>query len=258
MKNHSLLYFLIFICSLVLGYSVSTRFYHANSYIPPNSMRLVPTGSQNSIETMNNGQRSILLISAKSINTSNQHLDSIWLATYFSTDTTIRLLPIFPAGNKLISDLERQLSHSFNLEKTNGKMVLNQDFITVLKNDNLWWSGYIVFDEVALTKLFNIIGGVNLNGRTLTGEQLVTLLPKMLDNPQDAFSSQIVIFQSACNKFQEIASNLDMPQISSLLANHIFTDMNSSQLQTEMQALYTKERKPTCRFPTLEISQVFH
>jgi hypothetical protein len=256
MKNHSLLYFLIFICSLVLGYSVSTRFYQTTLDILPSSVRAFATGRQNTIETMINGQRSILLISTTSINTPNPHLESIWLATYFSTDTTIRLLPIFPAGNQPISDFEKQLDYSFKLDKPSGTLVLNKEFINVLKNDNYWWSGYIVFDEVALTNIFNLIGGIELNGRTLTGDQIVKEFPKVLDNPQGAFSSQIAMLQSTCSNFQKITP--DMPQLSSLLPNHIITDLDSNQLQTEMQSLFASGRKPTCRFPTLEISQVVH
>jgi hypothetical protein len=219
-------------------------------------MRLVATGSQNSIETMNNGQRSILLINATSLNKPNPHLESIWLATYFTTDTTIQLLPIFPAGTQPISDFEEQLDHSFNLDKQNGALILDQDFINVLKNSNYWWSGYIVFDEVAMTKIFNLIGGIDLNGRTLTGEQVVEEFSMLLDNPQEAYSSRIALLQSACHKFQEITPDPDMPQLISLLPNHFITDLDSSQLQTEMQSLYSTTRKPTCKFPTLEISQV--
>ena len=258
MKNHSLLYFLIFIGSLVLGYSVSTRFYPTNLNLLPGSMRLVNPGSQDSIQTMNNGQRSILLISVSSINSPNPRLESIWLVSYFSTDSTIRLLPIFPAGSLPLSDFEQKLYRLFNLNKANGVLVLNQDFINVLSNNNYWWGGYIVFDEVALTRIIDLMGGIDMKGRILTGEQALTELPAALDNPQDANSSQIAILQSACHKFQEIIPDPDMPRLNSLLPNHILTDLDSSQLQTEMQSLYAREQKPTCRFPTLEISQVVH
>jgi hypothetical protein len=258
MKNHSVLYFLIFICSLVLGYCVSTRFYGPNLNLRPSTMRLVATGSQNSIETMKNGQRSILLIGATSINTPNPHLESIWLATYFSTDPTIRLLPIFPAGNRPISAFEQQLARDFNLGRTNGIPALNRDFIKDLSNNNYWWSGYIVFDEVALTRIIDLMGGIDLKGRILSGAELVKELPIGLDHPQEAYSSQMAIFQSACHKFQALTSGPGMSELGSLLPKHILTDLNPSQLQTEMQFLFTRQRNPTCRFPTLEISQVVH
>jgi hypothetical protein len=258
MKNHSLLYFLIFICSLLLGYTVSTRFYPTHLDLLPGTVSLVAEGGQNPIESMNNGQRSILLISVRSINNPNQHLESIWLATYITSDTTIRLLPIFPSGNQPISDFEQLLDYSFSLVNEDGVPVLDPDFINVLKNDNYWWSGYIIFDEVAMTRVLDLFGGIELNGRSLTGEQAVNDIPKVLDNPQAAYASQIAILQSACHKIQEFTPNRDLPELISNLPNHVYTNLDSSQLQTEVQSLFANARKPICRFPTFEISQVVH
>src|SRR4030042_446000 len=227
MKNLSLLNFLLFICFLVIGYTVSTRFYRSDYGILPSTKRLVTSASQNSIETMNNGQRSILLISASSISTSNPHLESIWLLTYFSSDTTIRLLPIFPTGNKPISDFEQQLDHSFDLNKKNGILVLDQDFITLLEKNNYWWSGYFLFDEVALAKLFNPLGDIVLNGKTLSGEQALKELPEVLENPQEAYSFQIALLQSACHKLLDVHPDPDMSQIISFFPNHILTDLDT-------------------------------
>jgi hypothetical protein len=256
MKNHSILNLLVFTCFLVVGYSFSTRFYQAEYGILPSSIRLVTIGSQNTIETMNNGQRSILLVSTDSINTANPHLESIWLATYFTSDTTIRLLPIFPTGDEPITDFEKQLNHSFNINKKNGTLLLDQKFIKVLGDNNYWWSEYFIFDEIALTKLFNLLGGIEMNGNKLSGEQALNELPKVLDNPRDAFSSQVAILQSACHKFTEINQNPDMSQIISLLPDHILTGLDIDQLQTELGSMYSSGHNLTCRFPTLEIIRI--
>jgi hypothetical protein len=256
MKTHSLLFFVVFICSLVLGYTVSTRFYPMNNNLLPPSMRWVTTESQNSIQTMNNGQRSILLVSATSLDTPDQHLEGIWLVSYFSTDSTLQWLPIFPAGKRPVSAFEQQLELSFKVDQTNGVPVLNQEFTHVLVKNNYWWSGYIVFDQVALTKIIDRMGGMDWNGRILTGEQALSEFPSGLDNPQGAYSSQILLLQSACRKFQEITPGTGMPLLGSLLHRHILSDLDSSQLQKEIQGLYAGGRKPTCRFPTLDISQL--
>jgi hypothetical protein len=258
MKNHSLLNFLVFTCFLVFGYSVSRGFYQPEYGLLHNTIRPVTTGSQNTIETLNNGQRSFLLIGTTALATSNPHLESIWLATYFSSDTTIRLLPIFPTGDNPISDFEKQLNLSFGLNKKTGNLVLDQDFTKLLENNNYWWSGYFIFDEVALTTIINLLGGIERNGNTLTGEQAVKELPEVLENPQDAFSSQIAILQSVCRKFSGSGPSPDMSQIISLFPNHIFTSLDSNQLHTEMETLYSSGNYLTCRFPTLEISRIEH
>jgi len=256
MKNHSILNFLVFTCFLLVGYTVSTRFYQAEYGILPSKIRLVTIGSQNSIETMNNGQRSILLISASSIDTSNPQLESIWLVTYLTSDTTLRLLPVFPTGDEPISDFQKQLNHSFNLNKNNGTYLLDQEFIKLLEDNNYWWSGYLIFDEVALSKIYNLLGSIEMNGKEISGEQALKELPEVLDDPHAAFSSQVAILRSACHKFMEFNHNPDMSQIISLLPNHIFTSLDFNQLQTELETLYSSEHNLTCRFPTLEITRI--
>ena len=258
MKDHSLLYFAFFVGSLVLGYSVSTRFYPADQDLLPGTMRLVAERSQKPINTLDNGQRSILLISATALNTPDPQLESIWLATYFASDTTIRLLPVFPSGKQSRSDFEQQLDSTFNLETGNGASALADRFLEVLKNDNYWWSGYIVFDEAALSRLLELIGGSEVNGSTLTGELPFNDFSSLVNRPRDAYTSQATVLQSVCHKFQELPAHPDMSQFFTLLSNHIYTDLDSSQLQTEMQSLFSNDKKPTCRFPTLEISQVVH
>ncbi len=256
MKNHSLLYFSIFVCSLVLGYSISTGFYPSNLDPYPGTVQLVVAESPESIQSLENGQRSILLISASSIDTSDPHLESIWLATYFASDPTIRLLPVFLAGEDQASDFEQQLEVSFNFVPGKDAPVLAQGFTDVLKDNNYWWSGYIVFDQVALTSMVNLIEGTEVSRGTLSEEQKGSAFAKLSDSPQGAYSSQVAAVQSACHKLQEVPAFADLSQLTKLLPNHIYTDLDNSQIQTELQSLFSNDRKPTCRFPTLEISQV--
>ena len=256
MKNHSLLNFLVFTCFLVVGYSVSTRFYQPEYGIFPSTLRLVTTSGQNSIATMNNGQRSILLISSTSIDTINPHLESIWLATYFPSDTTVRLLPIYPAGDTPVTDFEKQLNHSFGLNKKDATVQLDPDFIKLMEDKNYWWSGFFIFDKVALTQILNFLGGVELNGEKLSAEQALSEIPMVLDNPHQAFSSQLAILQSACHKLIRTNQVPDISHAISLLPGHIYTSLDIDQLQAELNNLYTSQHYLSCRFPTLEITRV--
>ncbi len=256
MKNHSLLFFTIFICSLVAGYTFSTRFYPSDFSFLHSSLRLVTTQSQNPIPTMSNGQRSLLLISATSINSGDPQLKGIWLATYFPSGSNIRLLPIFPSGDQPISEFETQIVQSFGFNKKNGQLVLAHDFIAVLEKDNYWWSGYLVLDQVAMADIFDLLGGIEMKGQMLSGEQVITELPDPLDEPGNAYSYQIAMLQSVCKQFTQRTSNTDLTQVSSLLHRHILTDLQPEQLRTEFQILLASERQPACKFPLLEKSQI--
>jgi len=256
MKTQPMLNFLVFTCFLVIGYTFSIRFYQPGNPIFTVTVNGETSESQKAIDTMQNGQRSILLITATSINTTNPHLESIWLATYLSSDTAIQLLPIFPDGNKLASSFELELNRSFDIQAVDDNLSLDPGFINVLKEHNYWWSGYILLDEVSLAKAFNLLGGIELNGRTLTGTQVLQSLPVSADDPQNAYSTQIAILQSVCHKILRTPAGLDVSQIISLLPNHILTDLDSSQLQTELDSLNSGEHTLTCRFPTLEVTRI--
>jgi hypothetical protein len=258
MKNHYLLFFTLFVCSLVAGYIFSARFYPSDFNLFDSSLRVVSAQENKPIESLSTGQRSILLITTSSLNTVNSNLESVWLITYLPSSSDIRLLSIFPTGHQPISDLEAQLVNSFEMNKKNGKLALDQDFLEILAAENYWWSGYLVMDEIGLAGVLDLFGGIEMRGHSLSGDQVISELPDASAQPGDAYSYQIAMLQSACKQFSRSASSIDLSQIHSLLSRHIFTDMLSDQLKTEYQSLLAGERQPTCKFPMLEKSQIVH
>jgi hypothetical protein len=258
MKNHSLLFFTLFICSLVAGYTFSARFYPSDFNLLNSSLKVVKAQEEKPILSLSTGQRSLLLITTSSLNTADSHLESVWLATYFPNSSDIRLLSIYPMGDQPISNFETQLVNSFGLNKKNGQLVLDQDFQDLLVAENYWWSGYLVLDEVAMADIFDLLGGIELKGQTLSGEQVISELPDVIQEPGDAYSFQIAMLQSVCKQFTQVALNTDLSQAHSLLSHHIITDLQSNQLITEFQSLIASERQPACKFPMLEQSQTVH
>ncbi len=256
MKNLGWLNFLIFICSLMIGYTISNRFYHPEAGFWPGLMRLVAAEEQDSLRAVSNGQHSILLVGASSVASPSPNLVSIWLATYFVNDSAINLLPIFPAGNQTSSDFEKQLARSFNFEKKNGDLALNDDFIQLLKKNNFWWDGYIVADEESLVQAFDLLGGIEINGQSLTGREIVDVFTSGIEDPRAAFIDQSAILQSACRKLSVVKSLSTATQSSSLLTQHVITDLDPSQLRGEFLSLLANNRQPSCKFPMLEISGI--
>ncbi|HSB65442.1 MAG TPA: hypothetical protein VLD65_02630 [Anaerolineales bacterium] len=256
MRNHPVLSFLVFTCFLVIGYTLSIRFYQAEGSSFLGSYDKVTTENQPGIAALDNGQRSILMIGASAINGTNPQLESIWLASYFPLDTTIQLLPIYPTGEKSTLGLERQLDQSFSLRKEDGRRQLENGFLDLLEKNNYWWSGYIIYDEVSLAKIFTLLGGIQLNGKTVADSQVLQSVSKVIEDPHNAYSVQIAILQSLCAKFSDINTQPDLTQLMTLFPDHILTDFDANQLQMELEALSSNHNDQTCRFPTLEISRV--
>ena len=256
MKNPSSLNFLLFTCFLVIGFSVSSSFNHSDYSGSLNSTSLIARWSSDSVQSLNNGQRSILLIGVDSYNTSHPELTSLWLVTYMPADPTINLLPILPSGSKINSDHRNQLYYSFNLIRKNGDLVLNQGFIDMLAENNYWWSGYIIYDHVALADLVNQLGMVEIDGGIISAEQAISKLPDAMDASPNSFSYQLAIIQTACQNLTGIPQKPVWSQDISLSPTHILTDLDIQGLMTEWEATFSSKHSLNCRFPTLEVSRI--
>jgi hypothetical protein len=255
MRMQSVLHFLLFTCFLVIGYTFSIRFYQPVDTLLSGSIRTFSSQGQKSITTLDNGQRSVLVIQASSTHTNNPRLESVWLLSYLPTDTTIQWLPVFPSGKKLITDFEKQMDAAFRLIKVGDSLELDDDFLRLLEQNNYWWSGYIIFDRDSLAKALNLIGGLDMNGKTLSGTQVINSLPDVIVDSQQAFSAQIAVLQSMCHKVIDSGLKPGFLNQASLLPGHVITDLDTSQLQLELEAIYSSEHHLNCRFPTLEVSR---
>lgn len=254
MKNFNLLYFIIFILALITGYLISTQFTYQGLDLHSSSLQILTAHAQNPIKTMDNGQRSILLVGTSAIQARDVQLESVWMLTYLPSDTIFRLLPIFPAGKRTISDFENQLDQSFQLVKSKGTFILGQEFIAALEGNNYWWSGYIVFDNLALEKMIDFVGGIEFKGKILLGEQVLQQLPEAVNDPFGAYYSQMSVLRSTCRKVSQDTQDRGLTQLGSLLPDHVLTDLDFNQLQREWQSLYTDMQKPVCSFPMLDTS----
>ncbi len=254
MKNLSLLYFAIFVCALATGYMVSSQFFQSDYDLLGNKIGIMTTNDRQAIKTLDNGQRGFLLISASELTDAKPRLDSIWLATYFPGESNIRLLPIYPSEADASSGMQQRLVQSFGLVKIENELTLKQDFVDILQNNNYWWSGYILFDETALVTLIDQLGGIDLNGRMVSGGQLIASLHEAGEHPQNNFSSELMMLQSMCKKASLTGRLSQLRSLISLFNDHIVSDVETSQLQAEVESIYASERQPTCSFPTLEIS----
>src|SRR4030043_1883971 len=177
MKNPITMNFLLFIGFLVIGYSVSTRFYNPKYGALSNPSSVSLTKTVNSIPSLDNGQRTILLIGVNTLDPFKAKLESLWLVTNLPPDTTLQFLPIIKTGNETNSDFEGRLYSSFKLDKKNGNLTLSQDFIDLLKKNNYWWSGYFVIDHFAVVGMINSVGNSEDNEKAISGD------PSVIENP---------------------------------------------------------------------------
>ncbi|GEM_PF-1498384 len=255
MKPFTLFYFIVFVCALLVGYTISTQFTLQGPDSPSVSEHLITISNDKTMKSMANGQRSILLIGVSDLNVPHPRLESAWLVSYFPFDSAVHLLPIVPSGKQVISDFENLLSQSFIINQTNGAFSLGQEFITILEKNNYWWSGYLIFDEHAMVKTVEAIGGIAYQGKILAGEQVLAEYHRALGQPLEAYKFNLSILQSTCRIFSTLSAHQELSELAMLYPNHLLTDLDLSLLQSDWQSLFTSDQLLGCSFPLSNISR---
>jgi hypothetical protein len=239
MKTHSVFDLLIFTCFLVIGYTVNLRYYQPSEAAGSAIRATFTTEHQASLASLPNGQRSILMISVSSLSAPNPKLQGIWLASYLPGESVIQVLPIFPTEGQENPDIDKQLGQAFKVNHQSGTLQPDQAFLDILAENNYWWSGYIVYDQLLPEPTGHAAGQSAAQA-----------------DYQDAHISQVNAMQSICHALTSLGQANDLAQVETRMPVHLVTDLDASQVQAELKALGNKPNNPTCRFPTLGISRI--
>jgi hypothetical protein len=254
MKNQTVINLVFFTCFLVVGNFISTRIYHSAFNPVSDASRLISINNAKPIQTMNNGQQSILLIGVDSIDARKPQLESLWLVSYLPSDTTLHVFPIFPSQNGIFSDFTKKLIQTFDITGISHNS-LSENFTSILEGDNFWWSGYIIFDHTALMKLSNDFNEKNIFTKDISMDQAIMALTDVNDDPKKALSAQFAIIQTSCQKMSGISQINDWTPGISLINDNIVTDLDISQFIQEWEVKLSSPRNLNCRFPTMEIPE---
>ena len=244
MKNSSSTNFLLFTGFLVIGYLISYYFYPSGNFGYARAASETLTGSYTPIQVMKNSQRIFLLVGVDSLDPSTAQLKSLWLATYMPSDPSIRLLPVLSSREGINNAIEHPLNRAFELNGVNGRVILDNGFINYLKENNYWWSGYIVFDETILQNTYK-----SLNDQGATSK----VLPMAQKSPANLneISTQVLILQAACQKLSDRLIDPNWSEIETLIPAHILTDLDIQQFSSEWENTLASGRGINCVFPTM-------
>jgi hypothetical protein len=255
MKNPITMNFMLFISFLMIGYSVSTKFYHPSYAFSSGSSLSISTNS-NSIQALKNGQHNFMLILVDTLDPYKANLESLWLITNLPPDATLQVFPIYPTGSESITAFENQLLHSFKLDNKNDSLTIDQATIKFLEENNYWWSGYFIIESDSLSIMLDTLTPTLDFGEIAVKDEYVSDQHGEENDPQNMFSYQLAQMQTICNRLSEISQN--PTSISDILTNSkkLATNLEPAQLEIELKKLISTKQQLNCTFPTLEISQI--
>jgi hypothetical protein len=192
------------------------------------------------------GQRNLLVIGVDKFQAKNPQLESIWMLSYFPESPQITFTPLYPASTPAalsgISDL-------LALFEINEQGVPSAAFLSALQEKSIWWSGYIVLDEIALIQMVDFIGGLIIGEHVIDGAAALGNIPFAQADQKAAYQAQNDFLQDICKQIIRTRPVKDLQIITSLIPDHIQTDINLSQTLREWQSFLEANVQLNCEFP---------
>lgn len=177
-------------------------------------------------EAIDSSINSIFIIGVDDLQSSTPQLRAIWIAAYRTQEDVIYLHG-FPLDTKIPDEEDIKLSDVFTWTTQSG---LGAEFIDRLYeviplNPNLT----IVLDDTAFARTIDYLGGVEIRGRILDGDSVLTFLSLSWDRPEILLTNQADIIQSLIPKALSLPDTPELTELLGLIPEHVNLSMEISQ-----------------------------
>ena len=205
------------------------------------------------IPTLDNGQRTILLINVTDLKADTVQLNSVWLISYFLPSANITLLPLYPTSSD--APVEAQLADAFSFIEDHNGLKPNPNFLAVLQQKDIWWSGYLVLDETIFAQVIDALHGITLSGVHMTGSEAVEMLNLAEAGDHPPLARQTILLQEICWNVSTLAFQPDWAVFKHQVGSHILTDLDPTQVLSDWLTMLNQPGNLACEFPMTELHQ---
>ncbi|MGE5223709.1 MAG: hypothetical protein ACM3PY_14825 [Omnitrophica WOR_2 bacterium] len=201
------------------------------------------------LATLPNGQRSLLVVATSDLTQEQPELVSAWLILFVPPEPHMTLMPLYPSSPTGNEETDSALAAAFRLGPRQHE--LSQDFLLALHARDLWWSGYIVMDDYALSHILSALGPENARNLEGTGN-----ISSSMQNSQLTLLNQATLYQEVCWRISR-PDNADQliqdKKFIRLMSGHIYSDLSTKDALRELHQLEIPFGGLYCEFPTLSI-----
>lgn len=192
------------------------------------------------------GQSNLLVILVETLESEEPELIGIWLVERVESMPQIVFLPLYPNDRPEEMELYQRI---FELDAGGRPSTSLLDY---LRSKKVWWDHYLVADKSSLSDLVVLAGGVDWDGRTSAGSELVASLPDG-DAPHEVrLSAQARIALVLCQNAPELIRNANPEIIWGLLTHRMRSDLDLASIKVAQQQISKPGGNPVCQFPTLQ------
>lgn len=198
-----------------------------------------------------NGQRNLLIIGVDRLNINNPGPESIWLLGYFADKPRISLVPVYPTPTGDSIQKHSKIISSIQLTQ-NGHP--SPELVKFLRQERIWWNGYVLLDAAALIEIVDFLGGVELDGQPLNGALAVSSFPPPSQDYSAALTGQTKLLRSMCAQTNQLAPTVDLRDIINLIPDHLQTDVDIFESVRIWRQLVNDGSDFVCEFPLMQAS----
>jgi hypothetical protein len=272
-KIRFLFFLILFTATLYIGYRMG--FASPAPIIPAEAKKPVETTIISPAPVLPNGQISLLVVTVDDLQSARPHLESAWLVEFVPPDPRLTLLSVYPSFSGADTKLDAVLASSFRVEITTNSLQVGQDFLKVLQDRKLFWSGTVLLDKYALAQTLDYLNRPqpqkSLSETSVSqpvgfpdGQSKVESVPSSSQNPQMALFGQASIYQELCQSASQRDPILDassQAELGKLLEGHFYHTLDPQKVLPHLKAYYAGSSSSAdaavfCVFPTLPIQSV--
>ena len=201
------------------------------------------------LPTPTTGQRNILIIGVDRLSTrptTPSRLESIWLAAYLPGQPFVTLVSIYPPLPTENGKQRSTIEEDFQLDADGAPGV---KLINYLRRRQIWWSGHVILDEIAMIEIVDYLGGIPADNRRLSGAIALGEIPRPWDDSAAAIRGQTSLLKQLCRQAAQIPVNPDLSRIIALIPDNMYTNVDIQFALQEWQHLLSGESRLDCEFP---------
>lgn len=196
----------------------------------------------------NQQQVNYLIVSVGSRSAGN--LKSVWLmSSHVSDANLVNFVPLYPLKPDRSAQLNELMTSTFALTPTGE--VAPAFLETLQAMYMLHLDATIVLDTTEISQAINLLGGLDLKGAHLDGDQLVASLETTTDGLNVSAENHSGIIQSICLQLVNTQESERLVTFADYLTAHlVFMDRKSTASAEMMRKIITNPQV-NCQFPTL-------
>ncbi len=199
-----------------------------------------------------NGQKSLFIFIVSRLDNQTPELIGIWLMSYMSTEPYATVLAIYPSFIQNETTIDNRMLNSFRLKTIDGITLIDDEFLSNLKEKNIWSNGYVIIDFEGLAQVLSVSSEGGNPSIDLRWEDIIDQISNN-NPPISSLITQTFLLQELCNQYTVVDSIAILKQLRDLYPYHISGNLDPDVLLGDWQQFIKSRNGSFCVFPQKEV-----